>query len=209
MKAEAHASVGRPREFDVEEALSAALKVFWRKGYEGASLTDLTEAMGVTRPSLYCAFGNKESLFKKALDLYEREKLSFIDCSLTAPTGREAIERFLYNACDAYAADPETPGCMGINSILSCQGIASEAVRQELIDRKIDVESRLRARLERAKADGDFGPDVDPAALATYVVTVGQGIALQAGTGATNATMKKVVATALQACPCVRQTAAA
>ena len=78
--------VGRPREFDVEEALSAALKVFWRKGYEGASLTDLTEAMGITRPSLYCAFGNKEALFKKALDLYEREKLCFIDGALAAPT---------------------------------------------------------------------------------------------------------------------------
>src|SRR3954467_13358247 len=118
MKQESCGSIGRPREFDTEEALTAALKVFWRKGYEGASLTDLTEAMGITRPSLYCAFGNKEALFKKALDLYEREKLSFIDASLAAPTGREGIEQFLNNFCDVYASDPETLGCMGVNSVL-------------------------------------------------------------------------------------------
>lgn len=209
MKAEAHVGVGRPREFDVEEALSAALKVFWRKGYEGASLTDLTEAMGITRPSLYCAFGNKEALFKKTLDLYEREKLSFIDGALAAPTGREAIERFLNNACELYASDPETRGCMGVNSVLSCQGIASESVRQELVERRLDVESRLRIRLERARAEGDLGPDADPAELAMYVMTIGQGIALQAQMGATSATLKQVVRTALQACPCVKAEAAA
>jgi AcrR family transcriptional regulator len=208
MKRDSHAGVGRPREFDVEEALAAALKVFWRKGYDGASLTDLTEAMGVTRPSLYCAFGNKEALFKKALDLYEREKLAFIDQALMAPTGREAVERFLNNACDLYAEDPETPGCMGVNSVLSCQGAASESVRQELIDRGIDVLSRLRARLERAKADGELG-DADPAALALYIMTVGQGIALQAGMGAKRPALKEVVATALQAVPAGRKSAAA
>ena len=209
MKTETHAGVGRPREFDVEEALAAALKVFWRKGYEGASLTDLTEAMGITRPSLYCAFGNKEALFKKALDLYEREKLSFIDKALEASTGREAIERFLNNACDVYASDPDTPGCMGVNSVLTCQGVASESVRQELIDRRLDVESRLRIRLERAKAEGDLPAEADPSALATYVMTIGQGIALQAGMGATRAVLKQVVCTALQACPCAKASAAA
>lgn len=208
MKQDSHAGVGRPREFDVEEALSAALKVFWRKGYDGASLTDLTEAMGITRPSLYCAFGNKEALFKKALDLYEREKLSFVDQALQAPTGREAIERFLNNACDLYAEDPGTPGCMGVNSVLSCQGSASESVRQELIDRGLDVQSRLRARLEQAKANGELG-DADPATLALYIITVGQGIALQAGVGAKRQALKQVVATALEAVPIGRKSAAA
>ncbi|MET0272778.1 MAG: helix-turn-helix domain-containing protein, partial [Phenylobacterium sp.] len=79
---------GRPREFCVDQALAAALRVFWTKGYEGASMTDLTEAMGVTRPSLYAAFGNKEALFKKALDLYEHDKLAYIGAALEAPTAR-------------------------------------------------------------------------------------------------------------------------
>lgn len=208
MKQDSHVGVGRPREFDVEEALAEALKVFWRKGYDGASLTDLTEAMGITRPSLYCAFGNKEALFKKALDLYEREKLAFVDQSLEAPTGREAVERFLYNACDLYAADPDGRGCLGVNSVLSCQGAASDSVRQELIDRGLDVQSRLRARLERAKAEGELG-DADPAALALYIITVGQGIALQAGLGAPRKALKQVAATALQAMPAGRKSAAA
>ena len=82
---------GRPREFDIDEALAAALRVFWSKGYEGASLTDLTEAMGITRPSLYAAFGNKEALFRKALDLYEREKLA-IDVINGGPVLREWVD---------------------------------------------------------------------------------------------------------------------
>ena len=76
---------GRPREFCVDYALAQALRVFWEKGYDGTSLTDLTDAMGITRPSLYAAFGNKEALFRKALDLYEREKLDYIGKALEKP----------------------------------------------------------------------------------------------------------------------------
>ena len=82
------ATKGRPREFDIETALGAALRVFWTKGYEGASLTELTEAMGVTRPSLYAAFGNKEALFSQALDLYEKDKLAYIGQAIEQPTAR-------------------------------------------------------------------------------------------------------------------------
>ena len=199
MKSDAIAVVGRPREFDIEQALTAALKVFWRKGYDGASLTDLTEAMGITRPSLYCAFGNKEALFKRALDLYEREKLAFIDYALAAPSAYDVVERMLTGGCLAYS-DPETPGCMGLNSVLSNQGVASEAIRQELADRRLDTEGRLRARFEQAKVDGDL-EDEDPAGLALYVMTVGQGIALQAGVGASREALRLVVDTALKACP--------
>ena len=202
MKQESCGVIGRPREFVLEEALTAALKVFWRKGYDGASLTDLTEAMGITRPSLYCAFGNKEALFKSALDLYEREKLAYIDQALSAPTAYECVERMFAGGCRA-VSDPETPGCMGVNSVLSCSsgGVASEAVRQELIDRKLDVEARVRARFEQAKAEGDLGPDSDPRALAAFVVTIGQGLALQAGTGASPETLQQIADTALRAIP--------
>ena len=203
MKSESCATVGRPREFDLEEALSAALKVFWRKGYEAASLTELTEAMGITRPSLYCAFGNKEELFKKALDLYEREKLSFIDGALSAPTGYQAIERLWLGGVDVHT-DPETPGCMGVNSVLACQGVASESVRDELVNRRLDFEARLRERLQQAQTDGDLPADSDVAALTTYCITVSQGLALQATMGAKRETLLMVVRTALQAIPRAR-----
>src|SRR5258706_4540506 len=105
---------GRPREFCVDEALAAALRVFWTKGYEGASLTDLTEAMGVTRPSLYAAFGNKEALFRKALDLYEREKLASVGEALKTPTSRGAAGRLLRGALEMPTTDSDPRGCMRV-----------------------------------------------------------------------------------------------
>ena len=94
MEIDSHpATKGRPREFCVDAALAAALRVFWSKGYEGASMADLTEAMGITKPSLYAAFGNKEALFNKALDLYEREKTDYMGAALDAPTARSCPTR--------------------------------------------------------------------------------------------------------------------
>lgn len=208
MKHSVCAVVGRPREFDMEDALAAALKVFWRKGYEAASLSDLTEAMGITRPSLYCAFGNKEELFKKALDLYEREKMSFVDQALAKPTAFEAVQFMLLQGVAAQC-DPETPGCMGVNSVLSCGGVASESVRQELVSRRLGIETKLRERFERAKREGDIRPDCDTASLASYVLALAQGMALQASMGMTFEELRGVVEMALKAWPARRETAPA
>src|SRR5690606_16982320 len=177
-------SLGRPREFNVDTALRAALKVFWRKGYNGASLTDLTKAMGITRPSLYSAFGNKKALFTLALDLYEREKLSFIEDATQASTGREVIERFLRHGQTVYASDQETLGCLMINCLVSFADVEDDGIRSALIDRKSAVERRLRDRLNRAQTEGDFSPDIDATILASYVMAVGDGMALQAAMGA-------------------------
>jgi AcrR family transcriptional regulator len=197
------APLGRPREFCTELALAAALKVFWRKGFDGASMADLTEAMGINKPSLYCAFGNKEELFKKALDLYEREKLAYIDQALAAPTAYEVAERLLLGCCDCYA-DPETPGCMGVNSVLANGGVASEAVREELVRRKLGIETKLKLRFKRAQAEGDLASDCDPESLALFLFTLANGMAVQASTGVDRATLRKVVASALTAWPCSR-----
>src|SRR6478735_12078018 len=116
----ATATRGRPREFDVEEALAAALRVFWTKGYEGSSLTDLTEAMGITRPSLYAAFGNKEELFKRALDLYESEKLAYVRSALDAPSARGVAQRLLEGTIQNITSD--CPGCLGVIASVSCGG---------------------------------------------------------------------------------------
>ena len=200
-------TLGRPREFDVEQALAAALKVFWRKGFDGASMTDLTEAMGVTKPSLYCAFGNKEQLFKKALDLYEREKLAFMDQALTAPTAYEVAERLLTGCCTIYA-DPETPGCMGVNSVLAHGGVASEAVREELLGRKLSFETKILRRFERAKAEGDLSDDCDPQSLTLFIQTLANGIAVQASSGVKREALNMVVKAALAGWPRRRQTVA-
>src|SRR3954468_17316661 len=151
---------GRPREFCVDEALGQALRVFWSKGYDGASLTDLTDAMGITRPSLYAAFGNKESLFRKALDLYEREKLAYVGEALKAPTSRAVAERLLRGALEMQTSGCEPRGCMRVIGSVSC-GPEAESIRRDLMARRQSSQRALCERMQRAKDEGDLPPNTD------------------------------------------------
>src|SRR5215213_3700652 len=130
----AFACRGRPREFCVDHALAQALRVFWSKGYEAASLTDLTEAMGITRPSLYAAFGNKESLFRKALDLYEREKLDYVGKALAQPTARQVAETMLRGAVENVSSCDEPHGCLGVIAQVAC-GEEAKSIRDAVQER--------------------------------------------------------------------------
>jgi AcrR family transcriptional regulator len=192
--------IGRPRAFDVDAALDRALQVFWQKGYEGTSLSDLTSAMGINRPSLYAAFGNKEELFRKALDRYTNGPAACLREALNAPTARAVGERILEGAADVLTASCHPPGCLTVQGALSC-GTEAEAVRQELIARRAAFETALRQRLERAKSDGDLPADSDPADLARFVTTVHQGMAVQAASGASREELRRVALMALQAWP--------
>jgi AcrR family transcriptional regulator len=182
---------GRPREFDVEKALDRALKVFWRKGYEGTSLADLTAAMGINRPSLYAAFGNKESLFRKALDRYAEGPAAFVREALAAPTSRGVVERLLRGAVEAQTDSRNPRGCLLVNGALSC-GDEAEPIRRELVARRKKADDALRARFERAVAEGDLPADADAGDLARYVVTVVRGMAVQAASGATREELQRV-----------------
>src|SRR5258706_13137074 len=146
---------GRPREFCVDQALAAALRVFWSKGYEGASLTDLTDAMGITRPSLYAAFGNKESLFRQALDVYEREQLSYVAEALTAPTARGVAERLLRTTLARQVSGHNPRGCLGVLTAMQLSDEAG-ALREEVTARSALGTAAFVARFERAQAEGDL-----------------------------------------------------
>jgi AcrR family transcriptional regulator len=183
---------GRPREFCTDAALAAALRVFWSKGYEGASLTDLTEAMGITRPSLYAAFGNKEALFRKALDLYEREKLDYINKAMAQPTARAVAETLLRGAVGNACSNEEPHGCLGVITSVAC-GAEAEAIREEVLERGKVAKQVLVERLERAKAEGELSPSVDIEGLTSLLYAVVQGICLQAGSGATRGQLEKLV----------------
>jgi AcrR family transcriptional regulator len=191
---------GRPREFDVDEALAAALRVFWTKGYEGASLTDLTDAMGITRPSLYAAFGNKESLFHKALDLYEREKLAYVGEALQAPTSREVAERLLRGALEMQTSDAEPKGCMRVISSVSCAP-ENESIRADLMARRHSAQQALCERMERAKAEGDLPPGSDVDGLCAYLGAIMQGMSVQASSGASKPQLEALVETSLAMWP--------
>src|SRR5438105_3265928 len=159
---------GRPRGFDADKALDRALKVFWRKGYEGTSLSDLTGAMGINRPSLYAAFGNKESLFQKVLDRYAGGPACFVREALNEPTARAVAERLLRQAAELQT-DPRYPrGCLLVHGALAC-GDEADPVRRELAVRRAAGEATLRRRLERARAEGDLAPGADPGDLARYL----------------------------------------
>jgi AcrR family transcriptional regulator len=184
----------------VDEALGAALRVFWTKGYDGASLTDLTEAMGVTRPSLYAAFGNKEELFRKALDLYEREKLAYVGEALEAPTSREVVERLLRGALEVQTGDVEPKGCMRIISSVTCSAEA-ESISEDLMARRQSSHRAICERLERAKHEGDLPVASDVEGLCSFIVAILQGLALQARSGASKAQLEALVETSLAMWP--------
>ncbi|MGK6319396.1 TetR/AcrR family transcriptional regulator [Sphingomonas sp. DT-204] len=192
---------GRPREFCVDEALAAALRVFWSKGYEGASLTDLTEAMGITRPSLYAAFGNKESLFRKALDLYECEKMAYVGQSLEKPTAREVAEAMLRGSLENQTSSCEPRGCLGVISSMAC-GAEAESIRLEVLERGKVAKLALIERMKRAREEGDLPAHIDPVGITSHLYAIIQGMAVQAGAGATRAELEKLVETSMAMWPC-------
>jgi AcrR family transcriptional regulator len=190
------ATRGRPREFCVDHALAQALRVFWIKGYEGASLTDLTEAMGITRPSLYAAFGNKESLFRKALDLYEREKMAYIGNAMAKTTAREVAETMLRGALENVAGDDEPHGCLRVIASVAC-GPAAESIHKEIAQRNDIFKRTMVERFERAQEEGDLPPHIDPLGLTGVLVAWLQGISIQANQGIARKDLERLVNTAL------------
>ena len=188
-------ALGRPRAFDAEKALDRAMQVFWRKGYLGASLSDLTDAMGINRPSLYAAFGNKKSLFRKALDRYAKGPSSYLGEALQEPTARAVIERLLRGVVDLLT-DPRTPPtCLWVHGALSC---GDDSIREEFAAQRAAGLGELRTRFKRAVVDGDLPGDSDVDTLAHYVQTVNFGLTVQASTGSTRKELLRIVETALK-----------
>jgi AcrR family transcriptional regulator len=191
---------GRPRSFDKDRALEAALQVFWEKGYEGASLSDLTEAMGINRPSLYAAFGDKEALFRQVLERYERGPVAYMNEALNEPMARSAIERMLKGTVAALTCPQSPHGCLYVQGALAC-GDESSKMRKELATRRSAGELALRKRLKKAKEDGELPATADPADLARFYMAVMHGMSVQAAGGASRGALEGVAETALKAWP--------
>lgn len=190
---------GRPRGFDRTAALRRAMELFWERGYEGASLSDLTEAMGIRSPSLYAAFSSKEALFKEAVDHYNAITGAAPQRALEqAPTAREAIEALLRHHARAYVEPGHPTGCM-VMLAATTGATENEEIRRFLTAcRQTDL-AAVRRRIERGVADGDVPPGTDCARLARFAMAVQHGMSLQARDGASEEELDQVVDCAMAA----------
>ncbi len=192
--------MGRHREFDVEKVLDSALCLFWRKGYEGTSYADLTEAAGIERPALYSAFGNKEALFRKALDRYSERYLDYLPVALKLPTSREVAAHILYKAIELNTRFPDHTGCLGINGAMAGSD-ETEPVRQALIDFRAAGQADIQQRFERAKAEGDLPETASPETLAAFILAMTHGMAVQAKAGFSREMLNAIADQALSTWP--------
>lgn len=189
---------GRPRGFDEAGALDRAIRVFWEHGYEGTSMSDLTGAMGINKPSLYAVFGSKEELFRRALARYRDTYVAYAAATLDQPTAYAVIENYLRGAVDALTGDGHPPGCLSIQGGLSCSQ-ANSGISDMLADYRAASENALAERLGRAAKEGDLKSGTDTAALARFVATLGQGLAVHAAAGASREELHASVDIALRA----------
>ncbi|MEV5980913.1 TetR/AcrR family transcriptional regulator [Streptomyces sp. NPDC052114] len=194
------APIGRPRGFDTDQALEHAMRVFWEQGYDGASLTDLTNAMGITRTSMYAAFGNKEDLFRKALERYTEGPASYGARALREPTARQVATAFLNGSVRATTRPGCPTGCLGVQGSLAAGDPGGNA-RDALIVWRNEHTSLLRDRFRQAVDEGDLPPGTDPELLARHLMTVANGIAVQAAGGTTRSVLQQVADMTLRSWP--------
>ena len=192
---------GRPLSFDRDAALESAMHVFWERGYEAASISDLTAAMGITPPSLYTAFGDKEQLFLEAI---ERYALGYGSAGARAlneePTARGAIERWLLEAANELTQPCHPKGCMVVMAATNCSA-AAERVQDALLLRRTEAIASVGRRIQGGIDNGELPPDTDAKGLANFYATIYQGMSMQAKDGATHESLLATVRTAMRSWP--------
>ncbi|MGV0838345.1 TetR/AcrR family transcriptional regulator [Mycolicibacterium thermoresistibile] len=180
-------AVGRPREFDPERVLDAAMKLFWARGFNGVSISDVTTATGVNRRSVYAEFGSKARLYELAVQRYLNGPGNYVAAALASPTARGVAEAMLHGAADTVSGDPH--GCLTVDDGPGLADMREATVRE------------IAGRLDEAVAGGEL-PRVDTLALARWIAATCQGIAIQARSGASRADLHAVADVALAGWPC-------
>ena len=192
--------MARPRKFDEGMVLDLAMDVFWTLGYDGASMAELTRAMGMTAPSLYFAFGSKRGLFDAVLERYDQRRAAHGEWVRAAPTAHEAARRMLIGAVEWLTASDEPLGCLLVQAGLAT-GTASCDVAVELSRRRNRVRTMMCERFEQARQQGELAETQDPAALALYIQIIFDGLTLQAAAGTTRESLEAVVERSLMNWP--------
>jgi AcrR family transcriptional regulator len=192
--------IGRPREFDRDEALHKAMKLFWAQGYEGATLADLQKAMGgITAPSFYAAFGSKEALFREVVELYKQSQGALVVEALAqGPTARASIEAMLRAAVTSVCGQGNPRGCLMVLSAINCMP-ANKGIEDFLREQRSLREKLIRQRLQRGVAKGDMPRGADVGALVSFYTSVVDGMAIRARDGASRKTLNAIVDCAMAA----------
>jgi AcrR family transcriptional regulator len=190
---------GRPRSFDRDQALERAMEVFWKHGFEGASLHDLTDAMGINPPSLYAAFGDKEQLFLEAVERYQAKRGD--ECPYAnAPTARQAIEQLLAYTVREFTRRGNPPGCLMVMAATTST-TSSARLQSALSERRAASRACLKARLDAGLAHGELPRATDTAALADFYHAIVAGMSLQARDGASRKRLAAIAKSAMHAWP--------
>src|SRR6201997_1037885 len=189
--------MGRPRGFDEDAALEAAMQVFWEKSYEGATIADLTEAMGINRSSMYAAFGDKESIFHSVMERYRAGRMTYIRQALAQPSLREVVAGLIHETAE-FLSTPDNPrGCLSIQGALAC-GTDAEHVKLSMIDWRKSGEAALKKRLQQAQSAGELPAEIQPADFARYLSSIMAGLGVQAANGATRTELRRVAEISLR-----------
>ena len=182
--------IGRPRGFDEEVTLEAAMRVFWAKSYEGATMSDLTEAMGINRSSMYAAFGDKERLFRRAIERYRNGPMTFIKEALALPTLRGTVVALLNGSVNFLGTPGNPRGCLSLQGALA-SGTDAEPVKDAMIEWRKQGEAAIKKRVQQAQRDGDLDKAINPADFTNYLSMLMSGLSVQAANGATKAELRR------------------
>ena len=195
--------MGRPREFEIDDAIETATRLFWRSGYEGTTLSDLTKAIGISPPSFYFAFGSKEALFRKVVERQLPELNELAEAACRKPTPRAVAKHFLRGYADILTDPLHAPGCLALNSSLPCA--AGDPVRAWLAELRDQMRTRFRDRFAEARAGEALPAGMDAESLARLVLVIAWGMAVEAQSGATRKDLRRTIALALPAWPDAEQ----
>ena len=190
--------MGRPRGFDEDAALEAAMRVFWAKGYEGATMADLIEAVGINRSSMYTAFGDKETLFRRVLDRYRDQQMTYIRQALAQPSLRDVVAGLILGTAEFLATPGNPQGCLSLQGGLAC-GTDAEPAKQAMIAWRKSGEVAIKKRLQQAQAAGELSSANHTGDFARYLSSVMSGLGVQAANGSTKAELKRIANIALHA----------
>ena len=189
--------LGRPAEFDKEAALDVAMRLFWERGYEGTSMADLSQAMGIHPSSIYAAFGDKQELFALAAKRYADVPAQYMVKALEQPTFQSFILAAFDNTVEFLGSKEHPSSCFTLTGAISC-GTDTESAKLLMREMRLQNEAAIKVRLLRARKAGEFpkGENVDD--YTRYLSSLLSGLAIQAANGSTRAELKRTAEVALR-----------